>query len=156
MRDVKRHLISQGVYGGGKRPLGFDVVNHRLVPNANEQAAVARMQALRANGRPLREISKGARIGVTLLKWRRPALSGFFAPLRRDDGGINAGSVQWAAWRITFASFLSDLRRDATHNQSMCTRSRFQCLAPVRHSFMRAALSPSQGGLPQRSDARCA
>jgi putative DNA-invertase from lambdoid prophage Rac len=58
MRDVKRHLISQGVYGGGKRPLGFDVVNHRLVPNANEQAAVARMQALRANGRPLREISR--------------------------------------------------------------------------------------------------
>jgi putative DNA-invertase from lambdoid prophage Rac len=58
MRDVKRHLISQGVYGGGKRPFGFDVVNHRLVPNANEQAAIARMQALRANGRPLREISR--------------------------------------------------------------------------------------------------
>jgi putative DNA-invertase from lambdoid prophage Rac len=53
IRDVKL-LASQGVYGGGKRPFGFDVVNHRLVP----QAAIARMQALRANGRPLREISR--------------------------------------------------------------------------------------------------
>ena len=55
---MKRHLASQGVYGGGKRPFGFDVVNHRLVPNANEQAAIARMQVLRANGGPLREISR--------------------------------------------------------------------------------------------------
>jgi putative DNA-invertase from lambdoid prophage Rac len=26
IRDVKRHLASQGVYGGGKRPFGFDVM----------------------------------------------------------------------------------------------------------------------------------
>ena len=56
--DVKRHLASQRVYGGGKRPFGFDVVNDRLVPNANEQTASARMKALRAKGKPLREISK--------------------------------------------------------------------------------------------------
>ena len=37
--------------------------------------------------------------------------------------------------RRSAASFLSDLRRDATHNQSMCTRSRFECL------LLRAALS---------------
>jgi DNA invertase Pin-like site-specific DNA recombinase len=58
IRDVKRHLASQGVYGGGKRPFGFDVVNDRLVPNTNEQTAIARMKALRAKGKPLREISK--------------------------------------------------------------------------------------------------
>src|SRR5215204_2551573 len=37
IRDVKRHLAAQGVYGGGKRPFGFDVVGEgkakRLVPN---------------------------------------------------------------------------------------------------------------------------
>ena len=33
IRDVKRHLASQGVYGGGKRPFGFDVVDKRLVAN---------------------------------------------------------------------------------------------------------------------------
>jgi hypothetical protein len=39
-----------------------------------------------------------------MLKWRRPASCVFsIAPLRRDDGGINAVSCQWAAWRISFA-----------------------------------------------------
>jgi putative DNA-invertase from lambdoid prophage Rac len=33
IRDVKRHLARQGVYGGGKRPFGFDVVDGRLVQN---------------------------------------------------------------------------------------------------------------------------
>jgi DNA invertase Pin-like site-specific DNA recombinase len=58
IRDVKRHLAQQGVYGGGKRPFGFDVLDGRLVPNASEQAALARMQALRAEGKPLRELAK--------------------------------------------------------------------------------------------------
>ena len=57
IRDVKRHLAMQGVYGGGKRPFGFDVVDGRLVPNTREQAAIARMKELRAAGSPLREIS---------------------------------------------------------------------------------------------------
>ena len=58
IRDVKRHLASQGIYGGGKRPFGYDVVEGRLVPKANEQAAIARMKALRKKGKPYREISK--------------------------------------------------------------------------------------------------
>jgi len=57
IRDVKRHLATQGIYGGGKRPFGFDVVDGRLVPNKLEQAAIARMRALRADEMPLREIS---------------------------------------------------------------------------------------------------
>jgi DNA invertase Pin-like site-specific DNA recombinase len=58
IRDVKRHLATQGVYGGGRRPFGFDVVDGRLVPNAKEQAALKRMVALRKQERPLREIGK--------------------------------------------------------------------------------------------------
>jgi putative DNA-invertase from lambdoid prophage Rac len=61
IRDVKRNLASQGVYGGGKRPFGFDVVDSRLVPNAAEQEALATMQAMKAAGASLREI--GATIG---------------------------------------------------------------------------------------------
>jgi DNA invertase Pin-like site-specific DNA recombinase len=57
IRDVKRHLATQGMYGGGKRPFGFDVVDGRLVPNRKEQAAIARMKELRAVETPLREIS---------------------------------------------------------------------------------------------------
>jgi putative DNA-invertase from lambdoid prophage Rac len=68
IRDVKRHLASQGVYGGGKRPFGYDIVDKRLVPNPKEQEALARMRALRAEGKPYREI--GAQIatafGVTM------------------------------------------------------------------------------------------
>src|SRR5205823_3933854 len=62
IRDVKRHLASQGVYGGGKRPFGFDVVDDRLVPNAAEQAAVARMKAMKQDGATLRAI--GAAVGI--------------------------------------------------------------------------------------------
>jgi putative DNA-invertase from lambdoid prophage Rac len=56
IREVKRHLASQGVYGGGKRPFGYDVKNNRLVPNAPEQAALARMRAMREAGETYRTI----------------------------------------------------------------------------------------------------
>jgi putative DNA-invertase from lambdoid prophage Rac len=61
IRDVKRHLASQGRFLGGKRPFGYDVVGEgkdkRLVPNANEQRALARMKALRKQDKRLREIA---------------------------------------------------------------------------------------------------
>ena len=56
IRDVKRHLASQGIYGGGKRPFGYDVIDGRLVPNPTEQAALARMIQLRKEGVALRQI----------------------------------------------------------------------------------------------------
>jgi DNA invertase Pin-like site-specific DNA recombinase len=61
IRDVKRHLARQGVYGGGKRPFGFDVVDDRLVPNSEEQVAIAKMQARRAAGDSYKKI--GALVG---------------------------------------------------------------------------------------------
>jgi putative DNA-invertase from lambdoid prophage Rac len=39
--EVKAHLVAQGVYGGGKRPFGFDVVDGRLKPNASAACALA-------------------------------------------------------------------------------------------------------------------
>jgi DNA invertase Pin-like site-specific DNA recombinase len=68
IRDVKRHLASQGVYGGGKRPFGYDVVDKRLVPKPKEQEAMARMAALRAEGKPYREIGDqiAKEFGITL------------------------------------------------------------------------------------------
>ena len=50
IRDVKRHLAKQGVYGGGKRPFGFDVVDGRLMRNEAEQATLAEMRARREAG----------------------------------------------------------------------------------------------------------
>jgi DNA invertase Pin-like site-specific DNA recombinase len=61
IREVKRHLASQGVYGGGKRPFGWDVVDGRLVPNGDEQAALKRMKAMHRKGSTYREI--GGRFG---------------------------------------------------------------------------------------------
>lgn len=57
IRDVKRHLAAQGVYNGGKRPFGFDVVEGRLVPNAGEQEALVRMKSMRAEGATFRAIA---------------------------------------------------------------------------------------------------
>ena len=44
---------------GGKRPFGFDVVGGSLVPNADEQAALARGRALRDEGKSYRDICRG-------------------------------------------------------------------------------------------------
>jgi hypothetical protein len=61
VRDVKRHRASQRLFNGGKRPFGFDIEgegkDRRLVPNAHEQAALARGKALQAEGKSLRDIS---------------------------------------------------------------------------------------------------
>ena len=54
---MKRHLASQGVYGGGKRPFGYDVEDKRLVPNPKEQEVIVRMRALRAEAKTYREIA---------------------------------------------------------------------------------------------------
>src|SRR5262249_8703830 len=50
VREVKRHRASQLLFNGGKRPFGFDVEGEgkdkHLIPNATEQAALARGKAL--------------------------------------------------------------------------------------------------------------
>jgi putative DNA-invertase from lambdoid prophage Rac len=60
IRDAKRHLASQGVFNGGKRPYGFDLVQdgdvQRMVPNVEEMGIIKRMQDMRAAGASLREI----------------------------------------------------------------------------------------------------
>src|SRR5258705_12751096 len=55
VRDPKGHRVTQRLYNGGKRPFGFDVGGERpdlrLVPNINEQAALARARAVRDGGK---------------------------------------------------------------------------------------------------------
>jgi putative DNA-invertase from lambdoid prophage Rac len=60
IRDAKRHLTSQGVFSGGKRPFGYDIVQdgdvQRIAPNAAEQAVIERMKAMRTEGATYRAI----------------------------------------------------------------------------------------------------
>ena len=60
-RDAKRYLSSQGVFIGGSRPFGYDIVEDgdvkRLAPNEAEQAVVARMKAMRQAGSTFRDIA---------------------------------------------------------------------------------------------------
>ena len=60
IRDAKRHLTSQGVFSGGSRPFGYDIVldgeTSRLVPNAVEMAVIEHMQAMRKDGATYRAI----------------------------------------------------------------------------------------------------
>jgi putative DNA-invertase from lambdoid prophage Rac len=51
IRDVKQHLASQGVYSGGKRPFGYDIIEKRLVSNPQEQEALALMRAMRISAK---------------------------------------------------------------------------------------------------------
>jgi putative DNA-invertase from lambdoid prophage Rac len=57
IREVKRHLASQGVYGGGKPPFGHDVVDGRLVENTEQQVQLRTMQTMRRKGATLRKIA---------------------------------------------------------------------------------------------------
>lgn len=65
VRDAKRHRVAQQLFNGGKRPFGSDIIEDgeisRLVPNAEEQAVIAHMQAMREEGATYRQI--GAAIG---------------------------------------------------------------------------------------------
>jgi DNA invertase Pin-like site-specific DNA recombinase len=60
-RDAKRYLSSQGVFIGGSRPFGYDIVEDadvkRLVPNEAEQVVVDRMKAMRQGGSTFRDIA---------------------------------------------------------------------------------------------------
>jgi DNA invertase Pin-like site-specific DNA recombinase len=60
IRDAKRHLAGQGIFSGGSKPFGYDVVLdgevRRLVPNAAEQAVIERMKAMRRDGATFRAI----------------------------------------------------------------------------------------------------
>lgn len=58
IREVKRHLASQGIYGGGKVPFGFDVVDGRLVENAEQQAIIKAMIGAKAAGKSIRKIAE--------------------------------------------------------------------------------------------------
>jgi len=72
IRDAKRHLASQGVFAGGNRPYGFDVVQdgdvQRLVANEAEQAVIKTMVDMRANGSSLREIGAVTGHQATVIK----------------------------------------------------------------------------------------
>ena len=60
IRDAKRHLASQRIFSGGRRPFGSDIVmdgeTPRLVPNPAEMAVIERMRAMRKDGETFRAI----------------------------------------------------------------------------------------------------
>jgi putative DNA-invertase from lambdoid prophage Rac len=65
IREVKKHQAALGLYNGGKRPFGFDVVPDgdvsRLIPNEAEQEIIGKMKAMRQAGSTYRDI--GAETG---------------------------------------------------------------------------------------------
>jgi hypothetical protein len=62
IREVNSDRAAHGMFNGGRRTFGFDIdgigKDRRLVPNAREQAALARGQALRAKRKTYRDIAE--------------------------------------------------------------------------------------------------
>ena len=60
IRDARRHLASQGVFGGGRRPFGSNVVMdgkiRRIIPNEAEMAVIEQMKKMRREGATYRAI----------------------------------------------------------------------------------------------------
>lgn len=69
IRDVKRHLAAQGVYGGGAAPFGYEVHGGRLIENPAEQKVIADMHARREAGESFAAI--GAAHGKKAMSVRR-------------------------------------------------------------------------------------
>ena len=57
LRRGRQHKAEQGGYASGAPPLGFRAEGGELVPNPDEQVAVARIVELRADGASLRQIA---------------------------------------------------------------------------------------------------
>jgi putative DNA-invertase from lambdoid prophage Rac len=73
IRDAKRHLAAQGMFGGGKRaPYGYSKVEDgkftRLVRNEEEQAVIKVMQDMRSAGATLRQIEAATGQGFRNVK----------------------------------------------------------------------------------------
>jgi DNA invertase Pin-like site-specific DNA recombinase len=72
IREGKAKLRAEGKYQGGKRPVGWQVGADRiLTPDAVEQAAIARMRELHAEGKSYREIARDAGIAISYVTVRR-------------------------------------------------------------------------------------
>lgn len=68
IREAKAHMATMGIFSGGRRPFGYDIVEvpgrqnengkplKNLVPNAAEQATLATMRAMRKKKATFREI----------------------------------------------------------------------------------------------------
>jgi DNA invertase Pin-like site-specific DNA recombinase len=70
IREVKRHLASQGVYGGGRVPFGFDVDKAgRLVANVDKMVTLAKMRSMREGGASFRII--GEAVGLQAMSVKR-------------------------------------------------------------------------------------
>ena len=68
IREVKRHLASQGVYGGGKRPFGWQVVDGRLIEDEAEQDVISTMRRMSIEGAGFREIGRAVGKEATTVK----------------------------------------------------------------------------------------
>jgi DNA invertase Pin-like site-specific DNA recombinase len=85
IRDAKRHMVSQGLYAGGKRPFGWDVIDGKLVENADEQTVLERMKAMRRQGGTYRAYQQA--VAVNLVKkyaLAAPGRSTTWASVRRS------------------------------------------------------------------------
>ena len=63
IRDAKRAARRDGLHLGGSRQFGYDVAGGKLVPNDQEQAAIAQVRRLRKRGKSLLAIRDAVRIG---------------------------------------------------------------------------------------------
>jgi putative DNA-invertase from lambdoid prophage Rac len=75
IREAKAHMASLGIFSGGRRPFGYEVIEvpgrtnengkplKNLVPHPEEQAKLARMRKMRAKGKTYRDI--GAAEGIS-------------------------------------------------------------------------------------------
>ena len=69
IRDVKRNLAGQGIYNGGRRPIGFEVgEGGRLVPVKAEQELLRTIQSMRAAGAGIREVARAVGRQPTTVK----------------------------------------------------------------------------------------
>jgi DNA invertase Pin-like site-specific DNA recombinase len=90
-RATKRAQKARGEYSGGKPQFGYARDGKRLVPIPEQQAAIRRMQRMRAKGMPLREIRNQMRASGLIIS--HGGVSNALRAAARKDHGIALGTV---------------------------------------------------------------
>lgn len=66
IREVKRHMISEGLHHGGRRPFGYQVVDGKYVADVHEQEVVACLKDWRGVGMTYQAIADKANLAWSL------------------------------------------------------------------------------------------
>ncbi len=140
IRDKRRAMGLQGMWAGGRPPLGYDLVNHKLVVNATEAAIVRFIYEMYLESGNLTAVARACRAGGHCSKTYMPRTGNL-----QTGVPMRAATVRNILMNPVYAGFvLAGGRPHPGIHQSIVSRSVWEQVAELREAQIarRAALVP--------------